>query len=282
MKTLDERVITKFTQHCYAKLGVGEVTIGNYVSTLRRVLPQLNMGMRPSADKIEKHVMAMRKAGKSHAHVINTCVALERYCAFQKISLNLGRPKKPKRIIRGCLSEAEIALLIAATRNLRQRTIVSLLAYSGVRNKELCSLRVEDVDIANQMIHVRGTKPVKERNVNITPACVSVLLDYLHERNNIISSESRLFLTERRQQPLEQQDLRKMMHSLAKRAKLSKRVYPHLLRHSLATNMLHRGANLLAIKEQLGHAFVETTMIYLHAAPARMKAEYQLFAPSYL
>ena len=103
-------------------------------------------------------------------------------------------------MIRGTLTEAEITLMIAACRSVREKTILSLLAYSGLRNKEL----------------------------------------------------------------------------------IAKRVYPHLFRHSLATNMLIRGAHILAIQEQLGHAFVETTMVYLHAAPIAMQAQYRFFAPSYL
>jgi len=82
--------------------------------------------------------------------------------------------------------------------------------------------------------------------------------------------------------PYGTQDLRKLVHVVAKRAGIQKRVWPHLFRHSLATNMLVRGAHILAIKEQLGHAFVETTMVYLHAAPIAMQAQYRFFAPSYL
>jgi len=53
-------------------------------------------------------------------------------------------------------------------------------------------------------------------------------------------------------------------------------------RHSLATNLLHRGAHLLTIKDQLGHAFVETTMIYIHSSPEHTQLQYRMYAPSYL
>jgi site-specific recombinase XerD len=76
--------------------------------------------------------------------------------------------------------------------------------------------------------------------------------------------------------------VRKLVHKAAARAGLTKRVWPHLLRHSLATNMLHRGAHLLAIKEQLGHAFDETTMIYVHSSPEHAQLQYRMYAPSYL
>lgn len=82
--------------------------------------------------------------------------------------------------------------------------------------------------------------------------------------------------------PYRQQDLRKLVRTVAKRAGVNKRVHPHLFRHSLDTNMLIRGAHILAIKQQFGNAFVDTTMIYLHAAPVAMQAQYRFFAPSYL
>ena len=91
-----------------------------------------------------------------------------------------------------------------------------------------------------------------------------------------------LFVTIQNGNPYGTQDLRKLVHVVAKRAHIQKRVWPHLFRHSLATNMLIRGAHILAIKEQLSHAFVETTMVYLHAAPTAMQGQYRFFAPSYL
>jgi integrase/recombinase XerD len=69
---------------------------------------------------------------------------------------------------------------------------------------------------------------------------------------------------------------------LARRAQLEKRVFPHLLRHSLATNLLNRGASLIMIKEQLGHAFIESTMIYVTSMPFRARSEYDFFKPAYM
>jgi integrase/recombinase XerD len=276
---VNQTTMNRFAQYCCARLGLGDTTIGNYLSTLRRLLPAL--GMRPSIDAVEKHIVSMRQTGKSQSHIVNTSIALERYCAFQKIPLRLGRPLKQVKLIRGTLSEAQITLLLASARSLRQRAVLSLLAYSGMRNGELCKLTIGDVDLTRQLVHIHGTKAGKDRYASISPACDAVLAKYLQERN-ATTADAPLFLTARNRLPLETQDLRKMVRTCAARAKLGKRVYPHLLRHSLATNMLHRGANILAIKEQLGHAFIETTMIYLHASPERMQAEYRLFAPSYL
>lgn len=91
-----------------------------------------------------------------------------------------------------------------------------------------------------------------------------------------------MFLTARRKLPLEPHDLRKLLKVIAKRAKITKRVHPHILRHSLATNLIARGTGILAGKEQLGHVYIATTMRYLHSAPARLQEEYRMHCPSYL
>jgi len=91
-----------------------------------------------------------------------------------------------------------------------------------------------------------------------------------------------MFLTVRNHLPLEPQDVRKLVRVVAKRAGITKRVFPHLFRHSLATNMLVRGSGILAIKEQMGHVYLETTMRYLHSVPGSLQEEYRRHCPVYL
>ena len=109
---------------------------------------------------------------------------------------------------------------------------------------------------------------------------MTLLAEYMRERGG--KPGDSLFVCLRSGRPYAQQNLRKMVRTTARRANLKKRIYPHLLRHSLATNLLHRGAHPLAIKEQLGHAFVETTMIYIHSAPEHTQLQYRMYALSYL
>jgi site-specific recombinase XerD len=149
-----------------------------------------------------------------------------------------------------------------------------------MRNKELCILRVGDLDKAAQVLRITGTKKLKERTVSISSACFSVMVEYLAGRGGAAADP--MFLTVRHKHSLQQQDIRKMVRTVAKRAGLLKRVYPHLVRHSLATNMLGRGSGVLAIKEQLGHVYLDTTMRYIHSMPSRLQEEYKMHAPSYL
>lgn len=178
------------------------------------------------------------------------------------------------------MNEAEVTLLIHAVRSLRERAMIATLAYAGLRNRELYRLRIRDVDLGSQMLNTQATTTQKEPYAYIAAPCVSLLAKYLRERGG--QSGDLVFVCLRSGRPYAQQNLRKMIRAAARRGGLTKRVYPHLLRHSLATNLLHRGAHLLAIKEQLSHAFVETTMIYVHSRPEHTQLQYRLRALSYL
>ena len=273
-----EEILSNFSRHLCARLSLGDVTAHNHVSTIRRLVPVI--GINPTLEQIEDHLLAMRRGGASYAHLTNTIVAIERYMEFSGSPVKLVRPKKPRRLIRGCLTEAEVTLWINAANNLREKAILSLLAFSGIRPKELCHLTIGDIDIANQCVLITDGKGHKDRDAAIASSCVSVMVEYLRERGG--RPHELLFVTMRHHTAYHQQDLRKLARGAAARAGIEKRVFPYLLRHSLATNLLHRGAHLMAIKDQLGHAFVETTMVYLHSDASKMQMQYRMFAPSYL
>jgi integrase len=119
---------------------LAETTVSNYVATIRRLAPVI--GLEPTPKAIEQQIERMHKAGASYSHIVNTSIALEVYCAFIERPIKLGRPQKPHHLVRGTLSEAEVTLLIAAARTLRERTMIATLAYAGLRNRELCRLRI--------------------------------------------------------------------------------------------------------------------------------------------
>lgn len=234
----------------------------------------------PNISQVEGYIAQMRQQGSSYSHVVNTSLALERYMDFLGTPLKLGRPKKPKRTIKETLSEAEIARLIGMCKNIRERAILVVLAYSGIRNKELCNLTVSDINFSNQSIYIKGGKGSKDRIVCIPPECLAILMEYLQAYPR--AQTDRLFTTLVKHKFYATGDLRKLVKVLAKRMNFSKRVYPHLFRHSLATNMLDRGAAIHCIQQQLGHAYMETTMVYLHPSLRRLRNEYLFYVPNYV
>lgn len=110
---------------------------------------------------------------------------------------------------------------------------------------------------------------------------MEVLGEYLRERKG--EPDDWLFVTVRHGHQLQTQDMRKFVHVAAKRAGIPGRIWPHLLRHSLATAMLDRGANVYAIQAQLGHAWITTTLeYYLHPSRKSVQADCLKYAPSLL
>ena len=109
---------------------------------------------------------------------------------------------------------------------------------------------------------------------------MKILLRYLEEYPR--KNEEYLFTTIRYNNQLTSSDLRKTIRVIATRTGIQKRVYPHLLRHTLASNLRKRGANIEFIKEQLGHDYIESTMIYAKSCPLRTKSEFEFFKPAYM
>src|SRR5256885_103921 len=106
--------------------------------------------------------MQFYTANKSYSHIINTTLALERYSEFLGTPIHLGRPNKPKRIVAGTLTEAEIARMFSICRNIRERALLGMLAYTGIRNLELCNLHVKDIDFQNNTVFIKGGKGQKD------------------------------------------------------------------------------------------------------------------------
>lgn len=276
-----EAVLRKYADYLLARCSLQETTIGNYLGTIKRLL--MITGPNPSPDQIYAYYAGLRREGISYAYATYITVGMERFMEMQGTPIKLGRIPKPRRLLKHVLSEAEITLLInAAGVNKRIRAILAVLAFSGARNEELTKLLIDDVDIGQNTIHISG-KGAKDRKACITGTCMEAVIEYLQERKAAKAMPTDpLFVTHRHGYPLQMQDVRKLVRAYAKKAGLNRRVYPHLLRHSLATNLLKRGMGLLTIRDQLGHEFLASTTTYLHTTVEDLKSEYRRNAPCYM
>lgn len=271
--------IKKFEEYLIVDRGLGTTTVAGYSRSLSIALRRMRKFI-PRYREIKRHILWMHKQQYSYNHIVNTSIAIEHYTRFKGFKVKIGRPKKPRRIIKEILTESEVSRIIQATRNIREKALICLLCYSGIRNGELCNIKVQDVDLGSNRLKVIGGKNSKDRIVNISAECVEVLIEYL--RNYPRSKNGYLFTTCARDAKLATGDVRKMLRTVASRQLGARRVYPHLLRHSLATNLLNRGASLITIKEQLGHAFIDSTMIYVTSTAFRNRSEYEYFKPAYM
>jgi integrase/recombinase XerD len=269
----------KFAEHLIVDKGLSQITVEGYSRCLSIALRRVRK-FCPQPKDIKGHILWMHEKKYSYSHIVNTSLAFEHYAKLKGMRIRIGRPRKPRRIVKDTLSESEVSRLIQSAANARERAVVCLLAYSGIRNRELCALKVEDVDLGANQLAVLGGKNKKDGVVNISAECTRVLIDYLRQYPKE-RSES-LFSTLAKNNPFAPGDVRKLLRTLARRAGIERRVFPHLLRHSLATNLLNRGASLVMIQKQLRHSFIDSTMIYAASMPFRNRSEYDFFKPAYM
>ena len=268
----------KFYDYLLIKKNFSDVTIKNYRQCLTRVIKEI--GLKPKIEQIEKYVAEMRRKGYSYSHIRNTSNALEKWMEFIGRPLKLPRMKRPKSIIKDILTEGEIARILAASKDSREKTIIAVLAYSGIRNKEFCSLKTRNVDLDNGVLKIIDGKGNKDRIAYISRECGKIISEYLRDYSR--NGESFLITTLVRDNQYTGWDLRKRIKVMAKRAGIKKRVYPHLMRHSLAVNLLQRGSNIMSIQQILGHQSLQSTLIYAHSIPQKVQNEYHFFCPQYL
>jgi integrase/recombinase XerD len=163
---------------------------------------------------------------------------------------------------------------------LRDRAMLELLYASGLRISELCSVRLEGIDLEEGMIRVIG-KGNKTRLIPVGSEAREAIRRYLEvERPQLVSRRSgaEVFLSIRGRK-LTSQRVWQLIKRYAERAGLEANVYPHLLRHSFATHLLAGGADLRIIQEMLGHADISTTQIYTHVDSSHLKSVHKKFHP---
>ena len=163
---------------------------------------------------------------------------------------------------------------------IRDRAILELFYGCGIRLSELIQLKMKQIQLNNHYIIVEG-KRNKERVLPIGKKAVQALSKYLEIRTQIVKekdSSGLVFLSSKGKglYPLAvQQMVKKYLQKISEQDHLS----PHVLRHTFATHLLNRGADLLAVKELLGHSSLSTTQIYTHVSMDRLKSVYHKAHP---
>lgn len=264
-----------FEKFLYIQKGLQPVTVSSHLKAVARI--EKKCGLNKNA--AEDFVCFLYKSAYSYTHKANQVKSIEYWFEFIGEPLRFARQQKPKPIIKQTLTEAEITKLLFCCRNIREKAIIATLAYSGIRPKELKNLKLQDFDFGSNELRVIQGKGLKDGVIYISSSCTRILLDYISVFPR--KSEDLMFNTFDGLRPFNQGCLRKLVRVLAIRARLNKRVYPYLFRHSLATAMFNRGADLLTVKKQLRHAWIETTELYISSLGYCAKNQYDKFCPSY-
>jgi integrase/recombinase XerD len=184
------------------------------------------------------------------------------------------------------LSTDEVDRLLTAPdtsqpRGIRDRALIELLYATGLRVSEMIGLRQQDLNLESGYLTCTG-KGRKQRLVPIGDEASAWLRRYLQEGRPALlgkRSSARLFVNARGGSALTRVGLWKILKAHGKQAGLPRTLSPHVLRHSFATHLLERGADLRAIQMMLGHSDLSTTQIYTHILDARLRAVYDKFHP---
>jgi len=195
--------------------------------------------------------------------------------------LSLASPKLDKHLPQ-FLTEDEVSKLIGAVtlkderdeRGLRDRAVLETFYSTGMRISELVGLNIDDIDFIGGVVKVRG-KGKKERLVPIGDCAISAIRQYLDKRKK----QSEALMLNRSGKRITDRGVRNIVGKYLRCASIRQGVSAHTLRHSFATHLLNRGADLRSVQELLGHVNLSTTQIYTHLSTERLKNIYDKAHP---
>lgn len=228
------------------------------------------------------HLQDCSYESSSRARAVASIKAFFRFLKREgHIEKDLGRflrAPKTSELVPEVLTQAEVTLLLAQPAvedfiGARDKAILELLYATGMRVSELCQLSLSD--LSDGFVKVRG-KGNKERIIPVGTKALAAVDHYLLSFREQKSSTLFLSLKGR---PLAREAVWHRMQLYAKSAGLQKPIYPHILRHSFASHLLERGADLRLIQEMLGHEDIRTTDKYTHVPSERLQNLFQSLHP---
>jgi integrase/recombinase XerD len=289
--------ISLFLTHVKVEKGLSVNTVAAY----RRDLAKFNMFAQKrkltvetvNRDDLVDFLAGMYREKLESRTVARHLVTLRNFFRFAQIqelitvdpSMNLESPKI-RRTLPGYLNLEEVERLLAqpdgkTPLGLRDRAMLEVLYSTGLRVSELTGLRVTDLDAKVGCIRCIG-KGDKERIVPAGRKALGMVEKYLRDaRPKLLAkgAASHALFVNRRGDPLSRVGVWKILSAYGRRAGLRVALTPHMLRHSFATHLLERGADLRSVQLMLGHADISTTQIYTHVVEERLKQIYKAHHP---
>jgi integrase/recombinase XerD len=225
---------------------------------------------------------------RSMARVISSLKSLYRFLVLDGIlkknpAVDLSSPKTWLALPK-FLTVKEVESLLSQpdeenVRGVRDKAMLELLYATGLRASELVSLKIKDLNLEDGFLLCLG-KGGKERLVPIGESAVRAVRKYLdNARPKLLKQSSEFLFVTQRGGAFTRQGFWKLLKGYARKAGLDLKISPHILRHSFATHLLERGADLRSVQLMLGHSQITTTQIYTHVSRKRLRRVYDKFHP---
>lgn len=258
----------------------------DYVASLQEAEPEAVEVDSINVQTVRGYLAALAEKGLARKSMARKLAALRTFFKFLAregvVAANpvkrLASPKLGRKLPDFLYWEdVERLLNTADTGNilgLRDQVVLEVLYGSGLRVSELVQLNRLDMDSGAMLLRVRG-KGGKERVVPLTRPALNSLKRYLSLRAD---NDPAVFLNSKGSR-LTERSVRRILDKLVAQAGLGKHVHPHMLRHSFATHLLDRGADLRSVQELLGHEKLSSTQIYTHLTRERLREVYRTAHP---
>ncbi|MFO1321086.1 MAG: site-specific integrase [Burkholderiales bacterium] len=254
--------------------GMSTRTHQSYLSALEALTR--HHGVSPDTlneEQIRGYVLHLLVERKLSASSVNVAVSAIRFffgatLHRRDMHLELPRPKPPKKLPY-VLSRQEVAHIIEAARDERERTMFMLAYAAGLRVSELCSLRVGDIDSERMCLRVQLGKGAKDRDTLLSKRLLDQLRRYWREYHPAYwvfpgSRDPR--------RPMDEQIAQRAFRAAKGRAGVTKPCNIHGLRHAFATHLLESGVDIHTIQRLMGHSTIQSTLTYFHLARERLSA----------
>ncbi|MDD5422129.1 MAG: site-specific tyrosine recombinase XerD [Candidatus Omnitrophica bacterium] len=290
-------LIDEFLNYLSVERGLSKNTTAAYKADLVHFAARLEARGIKDIDRVKRqdisdYLLYMKDKGISSNSISRALVAIKMFYKFmvqERLAKDdvAGILESPKLIktLPNVLNIAEVDRLISAPdvrdwMGIRDKAALELMYAAGMRVSEMVEVRKEDLNLDVGIIKCRG-KGDKERLVPIGKKAQEAIARYLEKtRARLLKKreDNHLFLS-RLGRKISRQPFWKMIKKYAKQARIKKEITPHTLRHSFATHLLEKGADLRVVQELLGHSDISTTQLYTHIDKERLKSIHRQFHP---
>ncbi len=297
MFSLMKELIDAFMNYLSVERGLSRNTIVSYQEDLNYYMDflasrHIDALSRTTKNEIINFMLSQKDKGLSANSVARRLAAIKGFYRFlvRERILNtdpaslIDSPKLWKKIPDALsLNEVEALLSqpdIREKQGIRDKAILETLYATGMRVSEAVNLKVDNVNLDIGFLRCIG-KGNKERVIPLGKKAIISLNRYLKfSRPRLLNKrESEFLFLNRFGKKLSRQSFWKLVKRYSKKARIKKPTRPHTLRHSVATHLLERGADLRSVQEMLGHSDISTTQIYTHINKDRLKAIHRMFHP---
>lgn len=287
-----QRYIDKFKTYLTIEKNASPHTITNYISDLEDFASQISDKKIEDIDylALRKYLAELKLRNLSKKTTARKLSALRTFFKFlyrdgyikTNPATSVATPKLDKKLPI-FLDEEKVVKFITSPSDkdisgLRDRAILETLYSAGIRVSELVNLNLSDIDFISGLLKVFGKGRV-ERLTPVGDKALSAIRKYIDERFEYIPGKQSAVFLNKFGKRITDRSIRRIVDKYIKAAAIKEKISPHSLRHSFATHLLNRGADLRSVQELLGHKNLSTTQIYTHVSQERLKTVYDKAHP---